>query len=195
VIKLTFILRVYFQNILNLTNFGDILNFPSNFLGSYRISFTFPSKFISFILQKFPFKRKFPSKWKRWMKITAIYSYLWCLTNVGHQKPCQSAQTASSERAQCVSGNGSSCRALNMTWREYRAISNYIPNRFGHMGLISVVLMSRMKVTAIYSYLWCLTNVGHQKPCQSTQTASSERAQCVSGNGSSCRALNMTWRS
>ena len=33
----------------------------------------------------------------------------------GTSKPCQSAQTASSERAQCVSGNGSSCRALNMT--------------------------------------------------------------------------------
>ena len=32
----------------------------------------------------------------------------------GTSKPCQSAQTASSERAQCVSGNGSSCRALNM---------------------------------------------------------------------------------
>jgi hypothetical protein len=42
-----------------LTNFGDILNFPSNFLGSYRISFTFPSKFISFILQKFPFEISF----------------------------------------------------------------------------------------------------------------------------------------
>jgi hypothetical protein len=33
----------------------------------------------------------------------------------GTSKPCQRAQTASSERAQCVSGNGSSCRALNMT--------------------------------------------------------------------------------
>ena len=40
-----------FQNILNITNFGDILFFPSNFLCSSRISFTFPSKFISF---KFP---------------------------------------------------------------------------------------------------------------------------------------------
>ena len=29
----------------------------------------------------------------------------------GTSKPCQSAQTASSERAQCASGNGSSCRA------------------------------------------------------------------------------------
>ena len=33
----------------------------------------------------------------------------------GYSKPCQSAQTASSGCAQCVSGNGSSCRALNMT--------------------------------------------------------------------------------
>jgi hypothetical protein len=33
---------------------------------------------------------------------------------------------------------------------------------FRPYGLISLVLMCRMKVTAIYSYLWCLTNVGHQ---------------------------------
>ena len=32
-------------------------------------------------------------------------------------------------------------------------INNYRRYRFGLMGLISVVLMSRMKVTAIYSYL------------------------------------------
>jgi hypothetical protein len=32
----------------------------------------------------------------------------------GTSKPCQRAQTASSERAQCVSGNGSCYRALNM---------------------------------------------------------------------------------
>jgi hypothetical protein len=38
---------LYFQNILNITNFGEILLFPSNFLRSSRISFTFPSKFIS----------------------------------------------------------------------------------------------------------------------------------------------------
>jgi hypothetical protein len=51
---------LYFQNILNITNFGNILNFLSNFLCSSRISFTFPSKFISF---KFPsFCKKFLSK-------------------------------------------------------------------------------------------------------------------------------------
>ena len=52
---------LYFQNILNITNFGNNLNFPSNFLCSSRISFKlFPSKFISF---KFPsFCKKFLSK-------------------------------------------------------------------------------------------------------------------------------------
>ena len=35
----------------------------------------------------------------------------------------------------------------------YIYITNYRRYRFGLMGLISVVLMSRMKVTAIYSYL------------------------------------------
>jgi hypothetical protein len=38
-------------------------------------------------------------------------------------------------------------------------IYNYRRYRFGLLGLISVVLMSRMKVTSINSYLWCLTNI------------------------------------
>ena len=51
---------LYFQNILNITSFGNNLNFPSNFACSSRISFKFPSKFISF---KFPsFCKKFLSK-------------------------------------------------------------------------------------------------------------------------------------
>jgi hypothetical protein len=33
---------LHFQNILNITNFCDVLHFPSNFLSSSRISFTFP---------------------------------------------------------------------------------------------------------------------------------------------------------
>ena len=41
--------RVYFQNILNITNFGDILNFPSNFFCFSRIAFAFPTtgKFVA----------------------------------------------------------------------------------------------------------------------------------------------------
>jgi hypothetical protein len=49
---------LYFRNILHIINFGDILLFPSNFLCSSRISFTFPSKFISF---------KFPSHCKNFL--------------------------------------------------------------------------------------------------------------------------------
>jgi hypothetical protein len=41
---------------------------------------------------------------------------------------------------------------LSIWPKGHRAISNYRRYRFGLMGLISVVLMSRMKVTAIYSY-------------------------------------------
>ena len=49
---------LYFQNILNINDFGDILLFPSNFLSSSGISFIFLSKFISF---------KFPSSCKNFL--------------------------------------------------------------------------------------------------------------------------------
>ena len=60
-----------FQNILNITNFGNILHFsfkfPLFFWNFLHISFKIYFLQISFILQIFPLKRKFPSKWKRWM--------------------------------------------------------------------------------------------------------------------------------
>jgi hypothetical protein len=60
VTRLRLILRFIFKIYFNITNYGEILLFPSNFLCSSRISFTFPSKFISF---KFPsFCKKFLSK-------------------------------------------------------------------------------------------------------------------------------------
>jgi hypothetical protein len=71
----------------------------------------------------------------------------------GTSKPCQSAQTASSERAQCVSGKAHPVE--RSIWPKcHRALSNYRRYRFGLVGLISVVHQSRMKVTAIYSHLW-----------------------------------------
>jgi hypothetical protein len=69
----------------------------------------------------------------------------------------------------CVSNLNISCDELGWV-HELLMSSRYIyiqyiyiyrRYRFGLMGLISVVLMRRMKVTAIYSYLWCLANVGH----------------------------------
>ena len=59
----------------------------------------------------------------------------------GTSKPCQSAQTASSERAQCVSGMAHPVERSILP-KGHRAISNYRRYRFGLMGLISVVLMN-----------------------------------------------------
>jgi hypothetical protein len=121
--------------------------------------------------------------WK-WLLFTVTFdgSRMWDI------KPCQSTQTASSERAQSVSGKAHP--AERSIWpKGHRALSNYRRYRFGLMGLISVVLMSRMKVIAIYSHLWWLTNVGHQ-----TVPERSNCKQWACGirkrQGSSCRALN-----
>jgi hypothetical protein len=60
------------------------------------------------------------------------------------------------------------------------------------MGLISVVLNEQDESNCYLQLPLMPHECGTSKPRQSAQTASSERAQCVSGNGSSCRALNMT---
>ena len=92
---------------------------------------------------------------------------------------------------QCVSGMA---RPVERSiWpKGYRAISNYRRYRFGVLGLISVVLMSRTKVTAYTvtfdaSQMWDTKTMPERSNCKQWACA-----QCVSGNGSSCRALNMT---
>jgi hypothetical protein len=64
---------LHFQNILNITNFCDVLHIPSNFLSSSRISFTFPQNLFPFILQKFP------SKYKHWenTKFICYHHYIY----------------------------------------------------------------------------------------------------------------------
>ena len=57
-------------------------------------------------------------------------------------------------------------------------------------SIATVHVGPRHRLFRTFSYIYIYIT----KPCQSVQTASSERAQSVSGNGSSCRALNMTWR-